>query len=126
MGVFMNKITEAELEIMKVLWENKEATSLQIIDEVSKTTDWNKNTIKTLISRLVEKEAISVDKNKGNLYLYTPNISIDEYKNEENKNFLKKLYNGSINDMLLTFAKSNELTRKDLEELMKLIDSEEE
>ncbi len=122
----MNKITEAELEIMKVLWENKEATSLQIIDEVSKTTDWNKNTIKTLISRLVEKEAISVDKNKGNLYLYTPNISIDEYKNEENKNFLKKLYNGSINDMLLTFAKSNELTRKDLEELMKLIDSEEE
>lgn len=122
----MNKITEAELEIMKVLWENKEATSLQIIDEVSKTTDWNKNTIKTLISRLVEKEAISVDKNKGNLYLYTPNISIDEYKSEENKNFLKKLYNGSINDMLLTFAKSNELTRKDLEELMKLIDSEEE
>lgn len=122
----MNKITEAELEIMKVLWENKEATSLQIIDEISKTTDWNKNTIKTLISRLVEKEAISVDKNKGNLYLYTPNISIDEYKNEENKNFLKKLYNGSINDMLLTFAKSNELTRKDLEELMKLIDSEEE
>ncbi len=122
----MNKITEAELEIMKVLWENKEATSLQIIDEVSKTTDWNKNTIKTLISRLVEKEAISVDKNKGNLYLYTPNISIEEYKSEENKNFLKKLYNGSINDMLLTFAKSNELTRKDLEELMKLIDSEEE
>lgn len=122
----MNKITEAELEIMKVLWKNKEATSLQIIDEVSKTTDWNKNTIKTLISRLVEKEAISVDKNKGNLYLYTPNISIEEYKSEENKNFLKKLYNGSINDMLLTFAKSNELTRKDLEELMKLIDSEEE
>lgn len=122
----MNKITEAELEIMKVLWENKEATSLQIIDEVSKTTDWNKNTIKTLISRLVEKEVISVDKNKGNLYLYTPNISIEEYKSEENKNFLKKLYNGSINDMLLTFAKSNELTRKDLEELMKLIDSEEE
>lgn len=122
----MNKITEAELEIMKVLWENKEATSLQIIDEVSKMTNWNKNTIKTLISRLVEKQAISVDKNKGNLYLYTPNISIDEYKSEENKNFLKKLYNGSINDMLLTFAKSNELTRKDLEELMKLIDSEEE
>ena len=122
----MNKITEAELEIMKVLWENKEATSLQIIDEVSKTTDWNKNTIKTLISRLVEKEVSSVDKNKGNLYLYTPNISIEEYKSEENKNFLKKLYNGSINDMLLTFAKSNELTRKDLEELMKLIDSEEE
>lgn len=122
----MNKITEAELEIMKVLWKSKEATSLQIIDEVSKITAWNKNTIKTLISRLVEKQAISVEKNKGNLYLYTPNISIDQYKIEENKNFLKKLYNGSINDMLLTFAKSNELTKKDLEELMKLIDSEEE
>lgn len=122
----MNKITEAELEIMKVLWKSKEATSLQIIDEVSKITAWNKNTIKTLISRLVEKQAISVEKNKGNLYLYTPNISIDQYKIEENKNFLKKLYNGSINDMLLTFAKSNELTKKDLEELMKLIDGEEE
>ena len=66
----MSKISEAELEVMKVVWDKKSATSLDIIEEVSKQTDWSKNTIKTLISRLVDKEALKVIKDKGNLYIY--------------------------------------------------------
>ena len=120
----MNKITESELEIMKVLWNEREATSLKIIEEVSKETNWNKNTIKTLLSRLVEKEAINVLKNKGSLYLYTPLISEQEYKKSESEHFINKLYNGSVNEMLISFAKSKALTKNDLEDLMKLIDEE--
>lgn len=121
----MSKISEAELEIMKVVWNKKSATSLEIIEEVSKQTKWSKNTIKTLISRLVEKEALKVIKNKGNLYIYQPIISENTYKKSENQNFLNKLYNGSINDMLLSFVKAKKLTKKDLEELMNIIEEDE-
>lgn len=124
-GIFMSKISEAELEIMKVVWNKKSATSLEIIEEVSKQTKWSKNTIKTLISRLVEKEALKVIKNKGNLYIYQPIISENTYKKSENQNFLNKLYNGSINDMLLSFVKAKKLTKKDLEELMNIIEEDE-
>lgn len=120
----MGKISEAELEVMKVVWNQKSATSLDIIEEVSKQTEWSKNTIKTLISRLVEKEALRVIKNKGNLYIYKPIISENAYKKGENQNFLNKLYNGSVNDMLLSFVKSKKLTKKDLEELMKMIEDD--
>ncbi len=118
----MSKISEAELEVMKVLWKKKETTSLEIIQEVSKKMNWNKNTIKTLISRLVDKEVIQVIKDKGNLYLYKPIISKKEYQKLENQNFLDKLYNGSVDDMLLTFVKSNKLTKDDLQRLINLID----
>ncbi len=120
----MNKISEAELEVMKVVWKRNEVTSLEIIEEVSSKTNWNKNTIKTLLSRLVEKGAIQVMKDRGSLFVYAPNISEQEYKKKENQNFLDKLYNGSVNDMLLTFAKSKALTKKDLQELMKLIEED--
>lgn len=120
----MSKISEAELEVMKVVWNKKSATSLDIIEEVSKETKWSKNTIKTLISRLVEKEALKVIKDQGNLYIYKPIISENTYKKSENQNFLNKLYNGSINDMLLSFVKSKKLTKKDLEELMQMIEDD--
>lgn len=118
----MSKISQAELEVMKVIWSKKETTSLEIINEISKKTNWNKNTIKTLISRLVGKGAIEVIKNKGELYIYKPVITKQEYRKSENDDFLEKVYNGSINDMLLTFVKANKLTKKDLKELMDIIE----
>ena len=76
----------------------------------------------TLVSRLTAKGCIKVIRNKGDLLIYKPIISEYEYKSKETKNFIEKMYNGSINNMLVAFAKSNKLTKKDLEDLMKLID----
>lgn len=118
----MVKITDAEYEVMKVVWKNKSITSPDIIKEVSENTSWSKTTIKTLITRLAEKNALEVNKEQGSLYLYSPSITEEEYKEQESNNFIKKLFNGSVSEMLLTFTKNKTLTKKELKKLMKLID----
>lgn len=120
----MSKISESELEVMRAIWRKGEMTFSEIVEEVSKSNAWSKSTIKTLIYRLVDKDILNVDKGQD-VFKYSTKISEDDYKNSENQNFLQRLYNGSINDMLLAYTKSHNLTKKEIKELLNLIDSEE-
>ena len=122
----MKNISEAELEVMQVLWKKGESTSIEIVKEVAKKKDWKSNTIMTLVSRLVNKEFIEVIRDKGNLLLYKPTVSEHDYKSKETSNFIEKLYEGSINNMLVAFAKSKKISKKDLEDLIKLVEGEED
>lgn len=122
----MKNISEAELEVMQVLWSRGESTSLEIISEVKKKKEWKNNTIMTLVSRLVNKEFIDVIREDKSLLIYKPKVSEYDYKSKETNNFIEKLYNGSINNMLVAFAKSKKLSKKDLEDLMKLVGDEED
>ena len=122
----MKNISEAELEVMQVLWAKGESTSLEIISEVKKKKEWKNNTIMTLVSRLVNKEFIDVIREDKSLLIYKPKISEFDYKSKETNNFIEKLYNGSINNMLVAFAKSKKLSKKDLEDLIKLVGDEED
>ncbi len=122
----MNKVTDAEYEVMKAVWElGGVATSREIFDKKKKKKPWSKTTVKTLISRLASKGALKSDKVAGSVYKYEANISEDEYKNQESENLIGKLFNGSINEMLLNFTKSNKLSKQELEELIKLVGEEE-
>jgi len=118
------KISDAELEVMKILWELGSATSTQIVDRLIETTDWKPKTIHTLIARLVSKKAINAEKIDGKSYMYLPNISEDEYKSYANKSFLQKLYKGSFNLMVSTFIKEQKLSKEEIDELRKLLDKE--
>lgn len=120
----MKNISEAELEVMQVLWSRGESTSLEIISEVKKKKEWKNNTIMTLVSRLVNKEFIDVIREDKSLLIYKPKVSEYDYKSKETNNFIEKLYNGSINNMLVAFAKSKKLSKKDLEDLIKLVGDE--
>ena len=75
----MKNISEAELEVMQVLWKNGECTSIEIINEVTKKKDWKNNTIMTLVTRLANKEFIEVIRDKGSLLLYKSKISEYDY-----------------------------------------------
>lgn len=121
----MKKITESELEVMKILWKFGKCNSLEIIEELEKCTNWNKNTIRTLITRLVEKDAIKIVGQVGKTYIYETNISKEDYQKKESNNFLQKIFNGSINGMLLQFVKQDKLKKEDLQELLDFIEREE-
>lgn len=122
----MPQISEAELEVMKILWELGEATSAQIIDRLTQTTDWKPKTIQTLITRLAAKEAIKAEKINSKAFRYVPQVREEEYKSYANQSFLQKLYNGSVNLMLASFIKERKLSKEEMEELRKLLDREEE
>lgn len=119
----MVKISDAEYEVMKVIWDKKRATSLEVIDGLQPTS-WNFNTVRTLIKRLQNKGAIEVTGTKGRAYIYEAVIDEDEYKNEITKDLLKRLYNDSIEEFILQYASGVKVTAEDfkgaLEALEKL------
>ncbi len=117
----MIKISDAEIEVMKVIWEKKEATSLEIIRELQ-NHNWNDNTIRTLINRLIAKKAVGIAKKEGKTYTYVPLIKEDEYKAKRTTSLLKQLYHGSVNEMLLNFVDSNELSKNELKDLLEQIE----
>ena len=118
----MVKISDAELEVMKVIWDEKEVTSVTVINKL-KEHNWNDNTVRTLINRLIAKKAVGISKKDGKTYTYVPLIKEDEYKIKRSKNFVKQFYHGSVQEMIMKFVDSKELTKKDLQDLMKKIDS---
>ncbi len=120
----MIKVTDAELEVLKIIWEKEKTTSFDIIDILKEKKEWNESTIRTLINRLSKKGAIIPVEKNGKTYTYKANISKDEYVIEESRSLVKKLYNGSLKNMLLNFVKQKDLNKEDIQELMDLIDKE--
>ena len=117
----MIKITDAELKIMQIIWKKESTTSNEIIEAI-KDNEWNDNTTRTLIKRLLNKKAIKIVGKQNKQYTYQPIITEEEYKIEESKDFIQKIYNGSINEMIFNFVKQEKLTKEDLKELLDKIE----
>ena len=114
------KISNAEGEVMKVIWTCPEITSVNIIRELKDRVEWKPSTIKSLINRLLNKNVIGFKK-LSNEYLYFSLISEDECIKEESKSFINKVFNGSVKSMLLNFVESKEISETDIEELKDIL-----
>ena len=119
----MVKISEAELEVMQVIWEKKKATSFDIIEKL-KQKKWSDNTVRTLIKRLYKKGAIDIVKKEGKTFTYAPKIKETEYQKKEGKRFLETIFRGSIDDLVLNFVKEEKLSKERLEKLLEKIEKE--
>ena len=117
----MVRISDAELEVMKIIWEQREVTSLEIIDKLA-YCNWNNNTIRTLINRLIAKRAVGISRKEGKVYTYVPLIKEKEYKKKASRNFISQFYNGSVNDLLVNFVKHNEMSKNDLKIVIERVD----
>ena len=115
------KITNAEWEIMKIIWTNPEISSIKIIQELKDKSEWKPATVKTLINRLLNKNVIGFNK-LGYEYLYFPLVSEEECIKSESKSFVNRVFNGSIKSMLLTFAQSEEISETDIAELKNILE----
>lgn len=114
------KVSEAEWEIMKIIWAHPKATSTFIIESLKGEKEWKASTIKSLINRLLNKEVISFEKD-GKEYLYYAVIAEDKYIKEESNSFLNRVFGGSLNSMLLNFVKSDKLSKDDIDELKDIL-----
>jgi len=112
----MNKsISDAELEVMRVLWKNKKAMTLaDLRTEIMQVRDWNKSTIQTLVIRLRDKGIIEPLDKYGPAQ-YIPLVTEDEYLRSEGKAMLEKF--GSAKKLALALVRSGQLTDSDIEEL---------
>ena len=115
------QISDAEWRVMQVIWGSSPITANKVIEQLESNSDWKPKTIKTLIRRLVEKKALGFHK-EGKSYLYYPIVSEDEGIRVESENFLKKVFNGSLNLMLANFIEEQRLSEEDIKELKRIID----
>jgi BlaI family transcriptional regulator, penicillinase repressor len=117
-------ITDAELEIMRVLWTKPDCPSSEVVKQMTDQMGWSPNTTRTLLSRLVQKEAAGAKLEKGSkrTQLFYPIISEQEYLQSETKSFMKKLYGGALKPMLANFLQDKKLNAQEIEDLKALFD----
>ncbi len=116
-----NKISAAELEIMKILWASGEALPVTAIRErLSALQGWEATTIKTLVSRLCKKGALKQE--KRNVFYYSPLISRAEYDAWATRDLIQRLYNGSARALVSALVTAKGLTREDIQELSRMLE----
>ena len=114
----IQQVSDAELQLMKIIW-SKGGTALyaEIMEELTATgRTWQKNTIITLLSRLIEKGLLKSNK-IGRRNKYMAIVSETDYQAEQTKCFLDKLYEGNVKGLVATLIQSDMLTPEDYEEL---------
>jgi len=121
MSFFMRRLPDAELEVMQAVWDCAAPVSRADIESVlNKTHPMAATTILTLLSRLVERRFLTIEK-VGRSNCYTPAISRQEYLASQSKSFLEKLCGGDIRVFAAALCDSG-LSREDIEELRQLLD----
>lgn len=115
------KISEAEYEIMKIIWNHAPISTNEVVERMDSNHDWSPKTIQTLLSRLVKKGALDYTK-KSRVFVYTPAVEEKEYLNYESSSFLKRFYNGALHSMVLNFLEQDQLSENDIEELKHILE----
>lgn len=112
------KISDAELEVLKVLWTKKEPmTERQIVEVLGQESGWHRATIQTLLRRLCEKDAVRKDKKV--VFFFSPVISETEYAKERTSDLLNKIYGGSAKNLISAMLSDNTLSEEDIDDLKK-------
>lgn len=114
------QISEAEFEVMKIVWKHAPINTNEITDRLTKTTKWSPKTIQTLIKRLVTKGALSYEK-ESRVFVYTPLIDEKEYIGQESHSFLKRYYDGDITAMLSAYIEDDKLSAAEIDTLRSLL-----
>jgi BlaI family penicillinase repressor len=117
----LQHISDAEWEVMEVLWRKSPLGASEVIQALSGKRGWKDNTIKTLLARLVQKNALNYTP-EGNRYLYQPVHPREIFVQAESESFLNRVFCGSAHPLLLHFASKARLSKQQLTELRNLLE----
>ena len=110
------QISEAEYEVMKAVWRQSPAGTNEIVERILPVTDWQPNTVHTLLKRLVKKGVLDYRK-RGRMFEYFPLISEEEYLGQKSKSFLEQYFGGSIMPLFASYLEEEDVSGEELEEL---------
>ena len=114
------QISEAEFEVMKIVWKHAPINTNEITEKLLQSTNWSPKTIQTLIKRLVTKGALTYEK-QSRVFVYTPLVKESEYICQESNSFLNRYYDGDITAMLSAYIENDKLTEPEIETLRSLL-----
>ncbi|MTI81111.1 MAG: BlaI/MecI/CopY family transcriptional regulator [Firmicutes bacterium] len=116
MSKLVTKITDSEMEVMRVLWEaDGELPLADIRKHLMQTSNWETSTIKTLLRRLCQKGVVLATKKE--VFYYKPLISKEEYAEHTTQRLIDRLYSGSAKNLVASLLGNKKLDDTDIEEL---------
>ncbi len=115
-------ISEAETLVMELLWKTAPLSAGEIARALAPSTNWAENTVRTLVTRLHEKGALTASKNADGVRIFQPSIERQNFVEAESDSFLKRIFQGAAKPLLVHFATHSELTPDEVEELKSLLE----
>ena len=114
------QISEAEYEVMKIVWKHAPINTNEITEKLLQSTNWSPKTIQTLIKRLVTKGVLTYEK-QSRVLVYNQLVKESEYICQESNSFLNRYYDGDITAMLSAYIENDKLTEPEIETLRSLL-----
>lgn len=115
-------ISESEWSVMEALWESSPQTASEVTRTLKPTMQWAENTVRTLLTRLVEKGALKTGENSSGTRIYLPAVKREACVRAESDSFLQRVFQGAAKPLLVHFAQNSKLTAEEVKELKKLLD----
>ena len=118
------KISEAEWEVMKLVWARSPVAASEVVDQLGPRQDWQPRTIRTLLSRLVGKGALRF-RTEGKRYLYEPKVTMQECVQHASRSFVERVFGGAPASALIHLVQQTELTAEEIKQLKRILTQKE-
>ena len=115
-----DRISEAEHAVMEALWRRSPLTAAEVCESVCKERGWSLATVKTLLGRLVAKQAVATEPD-GRRFLYSPLMRRSDYVGGESRRLVDRLFGGRAAPLFAHLAENEALTEDDLAEMEALL-----
>jgi len=117
-------ISESEWEVMTFIWEKAPVAASDVVEALSQSKQWHSRTTRTLLDRLVKKQALKITP-EGKRYLYEPLVSMEDCVRRESRWLLNTVFGGQPVSMLLHLVKETKLSPEDIAHLKKILSDKE-
>lgn len=115
-------ISDSEWAVMEALWKRSPQTASEVAKTLRRSTRWAINTVRTLLTRLVEKGALHAIDNETGVREFVPAVTREACVRVESESFLKRVFQGAAKPLLVHFAENAKLTPEEVRELKRLFD----
>lgn len=114
------RVTNSEWYLMNCLWEENPRSLMQLVPLLKEQVGWSKSTCATMVRRMSEKGLIRFEE-KGKTKYFFPNVKKEDVVVQETRDFLQRIYDGSIGMMMSALVRQNDLSKEDIQELQEIL-----
>lgn len=115
-------ISDSEWSVMEALWESSPQTASELTKTLRPTMNWAENTVRTLLTRLLDKGALKTAENASGTRTYLPAVKRESCVRAEGESFMQRIFGGAAKPLLVHFARNSKLTAEEVRELKKILD----
>ena len=114
------KVTNSEWYVMNCLWEKRTLSLMQLVPLLKESAGWSKSTSATMVRRMTEKELICYEENGKTKYFF-PKVDKQDVVVQETRDFLQRIYDGSVGMMMSALVRQDDLSAEDIQELQEIL-----